>query len=186
MDLRFQVSLRPIFPSRRVTIYEEDKFYASLMICDLIVFSNWYCLSWSFKSGVIPPSPMVLLQCVPTLVQCCCGWQLVQAKCKVAMVHNSCTIGGFQLVQDAGGCRVQGSQDQSAAEVKEPKYIGAAAASTVLQFFSNNMRSLQRQKGQYFWPHVVPAGYPDLGKYCQWCKWDQNYPWLKILALLMI
>ena len=63
----------------------------------------------------------------------------MQAKCKVAMVHNSCTIGGFQLVQDAGGCRVQGSQDQSAAEVKEPKYIGAAAASTVLQFFSNNI-----------------------------------------------
>ena len=110
------------------------------MICHLIVFSNWNCLSWSFKSEVIPPSPMVLLQCVPTLVQCCCGWQLVQAKCKVAMVHNSCTIGGFQLVQDAGaGCRVQGSQDQSAAEVKEPKYIGAAAASTVLQFFSNNI-----------------------------------------------
>ena len=52
-------------------------------------------------------SLMILLQWVPTLVQCCCSWQLVQAKCKVAMVHNSCTIGGFQLVQDAGaGCRV--------------------------------------------------------------------------------
>ena len=39
-DWRFQVSMRPIFPSRRRTIYEEDKFYSSLMICDLIVFSN--------------------------------------------------------------------------------------------------------------------------------------------------
>ena len=59
------------------------------------------------ETTVTPPSPMVLLQCVLTLVQCCCSWQLVQAKCKVAMVHNSCTIGGFQLVQDAGaGCRV--------------------------------------------------------------------------------
>ena len=42
------------------------------------------------------------------------------------------------MVQDAG-CRVHGSQDQSAAEVKEPKYIGAAAASTELQFFSNDI-----------------------------------------------
>ena len=30
-----------LVPSRRGTIYdEEDKFYSSLMICDLIVFSN--------------------------------------------------------------------------------------------------------------------------------------------------
>ena len=29
---RFKVSMRPIFPSPRRTIYEEDKFYSSVMI----------------------------------------------------------------------------------------------------------------------------------------------------------
>ena len=29
---RFQVSMHPIFPSRRGAIYEEDKFYSDLMI----------------------------------------------------------------------------------------------------------------------------------------------------------
>ena len=38
-------SMHPIFLSRRGTIYEEDKFYWSLMICDLIIFSNCNCLS---------------------------------------------------------------------------------------------------------------------------------------------
>ena len=41
---RFKVNMRPIFPSFWPTIYEEDKFYSSLMICDLIVFSNWHYL----------------------------------------------------------------------------------------------------------------------------------------------
>ena len=41
-------SMHPIFLSRRGTIYEEDKFYWSLMICDLIIFSNCNCLSWFF------------------------------------------------------------------------------------------------------------------------------------------
>ena len=34
------VGLMGLVPSRRGTIYEEDRFYSSLMICDQIVFSN--------------------------------------------------------------------------------------------------------------------------------------------------
>ena len=39
------VGLMGFLPSRSGIIYDEDKFYSSLMICDLIVFSNLNCLS---------------------------------------------------------------------------------------------------------------------------------------------
>ena len=58
MGWRFKVSVRPIFPSRHGTIYEDDEFYSSLMICDLIVFSNLNCLSWSDGLRVISNESM--------------------------------------------------------------------------------------------------------------------------------
>ena len=94
-----------------VSLVESEKIkknWGSQVFDDLKDISVWRMGFDNLKVyGDTLISLMILLQWVPTLVQCCCSWQLVQAKCKVAMVHNSCTIGGFQLVQDAGaGCRV--------------------------------------------------------------------------------
>ena len=51
--LKVQSQCAPIIPSPCSTIYEEDKFYSSLMIVIFSVFSNSHCLSWSDGLRVI-------------------------------------------------------------------------------------------------------------------------------------
>ena len=48
---RFQVSMRPIFPSPSKVLFKSDD-------CDRIIFSNWHCLSWSDGLRVISNESM--------------------------------------------------------------------------------------------------------------------------------